>query len=194
MKHLKPCSMFLYIHGFNSSSQAGKAQEFKRWLEARNRGHEWIAPDLPHRPAQAIALLSEIIENTITPLKLVGSSLGGFYATHLVAQYDLKAVLINPAVHPGLLLRAMVGVVQTNWHDDSQTYTFTQDHLDELIILDQLAPKSPQNMLVMLENGDETLDWQDAASYYRDSHQLIFQGGDHGFTRFPDVIELIDRF
>lgn len=186
--------MFLYIHGFNSSSQAGKAQELKRWLETRNRGHEWIAPNLPHRPAQAIALLSEIIESSATPPKLVGSSLGGFYTTHLVAKYNLKAVLINPAVHPGLLLCTLVGVLQTNWHDDTQTYMFTQEHIDELTALDQLAPKSPQNMLVMLESGDETLDWKDAASYYRDAHQLIFRGGDHGFTRFPDVIELIDRF
>lgn len=186
--------MILYIHGFNSSSQAGKAQELKRWLEARNRGHEWIAPDLPDRPAQAIAVLSELIENAATPPKLVGSSLGGFYATHLVAKYDLKAVLVNPAVHPGLLLRMVVGTVQKNWHDENQTYTFTQDHLDELTTLDQLAPKYPQNMLLMLENGDGTLDWQDAASYYRNAHQLVFQGGNHGFTRFPDVIDLIDRF
>ncbi len=187
--------MFIYIHGFNSSSQAGKAQELKRWLETRNRGHEWFAPDLPDRPAQAIALLSELIESAKTPPKLVGSSLGGFYASHLVAKYDLKAVLINPAVHPGLLLRVMLGVEQKNWHDANKPmYIFTQAHLDELIELDQLSPKHPQNMLVMLENGDGTLDWCDAASYFRDSHQLIFQGGNHGFTRFPDVIDLIDRF
>ena len=186
--------MFLYIHGFNSSSQAGKAQELKRWLEARHRGHEWIAPDLPHRPAQAIALLSELIERAETPPKLIGSSLGGFYATHLVAQYKLKAALINPAVHPGLLLRPVVGTIQKNWHDESQTYTFTQHHLDELIALDQLSPQHPQNLLLMLENGDKTLDWRDATGYYRDAHQLVFQGGNHGFTRFRDVIDLIDRF
>ena len=186
--------MILYIHGFNSSSQAGKAQELKRWLEARQRGHEWFAPNLPHRPAQAIALLSELIDNATTPPKLIGSSLGGFYASHLVAKYHLKAALINPAVHPGLLLRELVGSVQKNWHDETQPYTFTQAHLDELITLDQLFPKHPQNMLLLLEKGDKTLDWRDATSYYRESHQLVFQGGNHGFTRFPEVIDLIDRF
>jgi hypothetical protein len=185
--------MILYIHGFNSSSLSGKAQETKRWLEAHGRAQEWVCPDLPHHPAQAISVLSQLIESSITPPKLVGSSLGGFYATHLVATFGLKAALINPAVHPSLLLRPLRGTRQKGWHNDV-TYTFTQIHLDELTALDQLAPAHPENLLVMLETGDEVLDWQDAASYYRKAHQLVFQGGDHGFTRFPDVLELIDRF
>lgn len=192
----QPCytaCMILYIHGFNSSSLSGKAQETKRWLTARGRGHEWVCPDLPHRPAQAIAILADIIRSAeITP-KLVGSSLGGFYATHLAGAFGLKAVLVNPAVHPALLFRPALGTEQKNWHGDS-TYRFTQAHLDELAALDQSAPAHPANLLVMLETGDTTLDWRDAASYYRDAHQLVFQGGDHGFTRFPDVLELIDRF
>ena len=185
--------MILYIHGFNSSSAADKAQDLKHWLETRGRAHEWICPDLPHRPAEAIALLSTLIETADTPPKLIGSSLGGFYASHLLTRYDLKAALINPAVHPGLLLRPIVGTVQKYWHSDT-TYTFTQQHVDELIALDQLAPAKPLNQLLLLENGDKTLAWQDAASYYRDAHQLIFQGGNHGFTRFKVVLDLIDQF
>jgi hypothetical protein len=119
--------------------------------------------------------------------------LGGFYAAYLAATFSLKAVLINPAVHPALLFRPLRGTLQQSWYNDA-TYTFTQTHLDELTVLDQLTPANPANLLVMLETGDEILDWQDAASYYRKAHQLVFQGGDHGFTRFPDVLELIDRF
>ncbi len=185
--------MIIYIHGFNSSSQSGKAQELKRWLAARERAHEWICPDLPHRPAEAITLLASLIEQAATPPKLLGSSLGGFYANYLAGKYDLKAVLINPAVHPTLLLRPLLGSTQTGWHNDT-SYTFSQAHLDELTGLDQLTPYNPGNLLVMLETADETLDWRAANSYYRDAHQLIFQGGDHGFTRFRDVLELIDRF
>lgn len=185
--------MIVYIHGFNSSSLSAKAQELKRWLEARQRGVEWVCPDLPHRPAEAIATLSAIIEAAPTPPKLLGSSLGGFYATHLVMKYGLKAVLVNPAIHPALLLRPLVGVTQHNWHDDG-TYTFTQAHLDELDALDQLAPACPENLLVMLETGDKTLDWREAAAYYRDAHQLVFRGGNHGFTRFADVLSMADEF
>ncbi|MEB4590904.1 YqiA/YcfP family alpha/beta fold hydrolase [Candidatus Thiothrix sp. Deng01] len=185
--------MIIYIHGFNSSSLSTKAQVLKQWLASRNRVQEWFSPDLPHRPAEAMATLIKLIEAAQEPPKLVGSSLGGFYATHLVAKFGLKAVLINPAVHPALLLRSLAGTTQQFWYGGG-SYTFTQEHVNELEALDQLAPANPEKMLVMLENGDETLDWRDAAAYYRQSHQLIFQGGDHSFTRFQDILELIDRF
>ena len=97
--------MMLYIHGFNSSPLSSKAQQLREWLVAQGREAEWVAPALPHDPAQAIALLSHVIETAPTPPKLIGSSLGGFYATYLVSRYQLKAVLLNPAVHPSLLLR-----------------------------------------------------------------------------------------
>ncbi|MEN9502003.1 MAG: hypothetical protein RI964_1288 [Pseudomonadota bacterium] len=185
--------MILYIHGFNSSALSGKAQESKRWLEARGRAEEWVCPDLPHRPAQAIQLLTQIIEKADKPPKLIGSSLGGFYATHLVARYGLKAVLINPAVHAGLLLRPLIGTQQQNWYNNTR-YDFTAAHIEELTAIDQLAPAYPNNLLVMLETADETLNWREAHHYYHEAHQLVFQGGDHGFTRFRDVLELIDRF
>ena len=185
--------MIIYIHGFNSSALSGKAQETKRWLEAQGRGKEWVCPELPNRPAQAMHLLTQLIEQAPTPPKLIGSSLGGFYATHLVAQYGLKAALVNPAVHAGLLLRPLVGTTQQGWHKDEQ-YEFTQAHVDELMAFDHLAPAYPKNLLVLLETGDTTLNYSDAQYYYRKSHQLIFQGGDHGFTRFRDVLDLIDRF
>lgn len=185
--------MILYIHGFNSSSLSDKAQVLKHWLEERKRGQEWLCPDLPNRPAEAIAVLSDLIASAPTPPKLIGSSLGGFYATYLVTRFALKAALVNPAVHPALLLRPLVGTTQQYWHSDGD-YEFTQAHLDELEELDQLAPANPANMLLLLENGDKTLDWQDASAYYRKAHQLVFQGGNHGFTRFRDVLELIDHF
>lgn len=184
--------MLLYIHGFNSSSLSGKAQEMRRWLETQGRADEWVCPDLPHRPGQAIAVLSDLIQSASQPPKLVGSSLGGFYATVLAARFGLKAVVINPAVHPGILLRPALGV-QKSWHSDA-TYEFTQSHLDELHALDLPAPANPEHILLMQERGDEVLDWQDALGFYRDCHQLVFRGGDHGFTRFRDVLELIDRF
>lgn len=185
--------MIIYIHGFNSSSASLKAQQLQQWLAARGRAHEWVCPDLPDRPLSAIALLSDLIEQAPTPPKLIGSSLGGFYATYLASQYAVKAALVNPAIHPGLLLRPLLGSVQQHWHDEG-TYTFTQAHEDDLIAMDQLSPANPHNLLVLLENGDKTLDWRDATSYYREAHQLIFQGGNHGFTRFLDVLDLIDRF
>ena len=83
--------------------------------------------------------------------------------------------------------------MQTNWHDAS-TYLFTTAHLDALSALEQFTPTFPENLLVLLETGDEVLDWQVAAHYYRQAHQAVFQGGDHSFSRFQDLLELVDRF
>lgn len=182
----------IYIHGFNSSSLSAKAQETKRWLEAQGRGQEWICPDLPHRPAQAMQVLEDLIRALPEKPKIIGSSLGGFYATLLVAQFNMKAVVINPAVHPALILRLALGR-QKSWHN-GEYYEFTPTHLDELNALDTVKPLYPDNILLMQETGDEVLAWQDAVAYYRDCHQLIFRGGDHGFTRFRAVLDLIDKF
>ncbi|RVU86030.1 hypothetical protein EOL70_00860 [Leucothrix sargassi] len=184
--------MYLIIHGFTSSSQSNKAQIFKQWLTEQGRADEWVCPDLPIDPSAAIKLLSEIIESSDQPIKLVGSSLGGFYATILAARYDLKAVLINPSAYAGLTLRRGIGFHKA-WHSDDQL-EFTQAHVDALNAMALNKPADPEKLFVMLEQGDETLDWKDAASFYRDCHQLVFRGGDHGFTRFKDVLELIDRF
>lgn len=184
--------MFLYIHGFLSSSKSTKAQVLKQWLEATGRGDEWCCPDLPVSPLEAVRLLSNIIETEKSTVKLVGSSLGGFYATVLAEKYDLKAVVINPAVHPATLLKPAIGS-QKSWYSD-EVHEFTQQHIHELAALDILKPKQPDNIFLMQEKGDEVIDWQDSKAFYRDCHQLIFNGGDHSFTRYTDVLVLIDCF
>lgn len=184
--------MFLYLHGFRSSPLSTKAQQFRQWLAKQGREAEWICPTLPYDPQQAIVQLGALIESTDSELKLVGSSLGGFYATVLSARYDLKAVVINPAVHAGLVLCDAVGP-QSGWHGD-EAFEFTQAHVDALNAMDLLAPKYPEKILLMQETGDEVLNWRTAVDFYRDSHQLVFRGGDHSFTHFTDVMELIERF
>jgi predicted esterase YcpF (UPF0227 family) len=184
--------MLLYIHGFNSTSGSGKAQELKKWLGAQGRDNEWVCPDLPHQPAAAIAELSRVIESAQAPVKLIGSSLGGFYATVLAARYGVRAVLINPAVHPHLLLRDALGP-QKNWHTGEE-YEFTQSHLNALAAMDEPVPAQPTNLLLLVETGDEVLDYRDAVAYYRNSHQIVLQGGNHGFSRFADLLAFIDLF
>lgn len=184
---------WLYIHGFNSSSQSGKAQETKRYLAAQGRESDWLCPDLSHYPSQAIEQLTTLINQCAELPVLIGSSLGGFYATVLVARFNLKAVLINPAVAPSQLLKPALNTLQKSWYGGS-TYFFTQAHLNELLALELPAPLYPNNILMMQEKGDEVLDWTQAAHYYRDCHQLIFNGGDHGFTRYRMVLGLIEQF
>jgi predicted esterase YcpF (UPF0227 family) len=185
--------MILYIHGFNSSSGSSKARQLLAWLSVQGRGNEFVCPDLPHQPAKAVALLEEILAGSRDPVRLIGSSLGGFYAMVLAARHSsVKAALLNPAVHPQLLLRDALGP-NRNYYTE-ETYDFTESHLDELGSLDLPAPAHSANLLLLVETGDSVLDYRDAVNYYRECHQMIFQGGDHGFTRFADVLPFIDRF
>ena len=184
--------MYLIIHGFMSSSKSHKAQVFRQWLAQQDRESEWVCPDLPIDPAAAMKILCEIIEGMDTPPKLVGSSLGGYYANILAAKYSLKAVLINPSVRSGVRLKEAIGL-HKNWHDDG-VQEFTQGHIDDLLAMEIPEPANPDNIFLMTEMDDETLDWREGKAYYHDCHQLIFRGGNHAFSRFESVLNLIDHF
>lgn len=183
-------AMLIYIHGFNSSSQSGKARDLISWMAEHGLGEACVCPDLPDRPAAAIALLEGLIVQSVGPAKLIGSSLGGFYATWLAEKHGLKAVLINPCVACHEKLADYLGSVQKNWHSEIE-YVFSPEHLAEL---QALAPH-PEHMdryLLLLETGDEVLDYREAVAAFPGARQVVLQGGDHGFTRFteylPDIL------
>ncbi len=185
--------MLIYIHGFNSSSQSGKARELQAWLAARGLAGDYRCPDLPHRPAEAIALLEGLIAQSSRPVKLIGSSLGGFYATYLAERHGLKAVQINPCVGCDEKLAGEVGKAQKNWHS-GETYTFTAQHLAELQALKVPAISRPERYLLLVETGDPVLDYREAVAYFAGARQVVLEGGDHGFSRFAEYIPTILEF
>lgn len=185
--------MLIYIHGFNSSSQSGKATALREWMSARGLAESCVCPDLPHRPAEAIDLLERLIAASRGPAKLVGSSLGGFYAIHLAERHGLKAVHINPCVACHEKLASQVGVRQKNWYNGEQ-YEFTNEHRAQLAALHVPAIRHPHNHLLLVETGDEALDYREAVEYFADARQIVLEGGDHGFTRFNDYIETLIAF
>lgn len=185
--------MLIYIHGFNSSSQSGKARDLAAWLAGKGLGESCLCPDLPDRPAQAIALLENLIDQSRGPAKLVGSSLGGFYATWLAERHGLKAVLINPCVDCHEKLTGMVGQVQKNWHSGAQ-YLFTDQHLAELQALALAGITQPERYFLLAETGDDVLDYREAVDRYAGARQVVLEGGDHGFSRFLDYIPDILTF
>ncbi|NWG87528.1 MAG: esterase [Hydrogenophilaceae bacterium] len=185
--------MLIYIHGFNSSSQSGKARELQAYLAARGLADGYVCPDLPHRPAEAIALLERLIAASATPVKLMGSSLGGFYASWLAEKHGLKAVQINPCVSCDEKLAAEVGRVQKNWHS-GEAYEFTAQHLAELRALRVPAISRPERYLLLVETGDEVLDYREAVTYFQGARQIVLEGGDHGFSRFAEYIPTILEF
>jgi len=182
--------MLTYIHGFNSSPASSKAQLLKEKLAALGRGMEFAAPALPHSPAQAAALLDAFV--TRHPgAALVGSSLGGYYATYLAEKHGLKAVLLNPAVRPYELLAQNLGP-QQNFHT-GERYEFTAQHVEELRAL-EVAGITPGRYLLIAATGDEVLDYRAAAARYQGCRQIVIQGSDHGLSDFADYLETVLEF
>jgi uncharacterized protein len=176
----------LYLHGFNSSPKSMKATALKAHLEAQGLGDAYLCPELPHRPAEAMRLVEALIERVgAGELTIVGSSLGGFYATHLTEKYGFKSVLVNPGVFAHASLASYIGP-QTNLYNGTQ-YEFTRQHIDELAALARARPTRLDRYWLMVESADETLDYREAVAFYRGARQLVIAGGDHGFSNWNQV-------
>ena len=184
--------MLIYVHGFNSSALSFKASLISQRMTALGRGAEFASPDLDHRPQRAIAQLGALIAAAgKTRVTLVGSSLGGYYATHLVEKLGVHAVLVNPSVRPHELLRGYIGL-QHNLHTGAE-YEFTEEHLAELRQL-EVARFTPRRYLLLVTTGDEVLDYRTAVEKYRGCEQIIIDGGDHGFSSFADYLDVVLDF
>lgn len=186
--------LFIYIHGFNSSPESFKARCFSKFITDNYPQDQFVAPTLSDFPEKAIKDLSLFIEQSLKSSKVVllGSSLGGFYATYLVQKYKLKALLVNPAVIPHELLHEYLGM-NKNYHTGEE-YEFTTEHIDQLktIYIDHI--NSPENLMVMLQKDDEVLDYRLAEKKYSESHLLIESGGNHSFQNFEQHCENIYIF
>ena len=122
----------------------------------------------------------------------MGSSLGGFYATHLAEKYGLQAVLINPAVVAAIELERYLG--PQTWLYTGESFDFTQQHIDELRALEVPRLADPSRYWLLAEEGDETLDYRQAVTRCAGAKQTVLPGGDHSFTRWEDYLDAVLAF
>lgn len=183
--------MYLYIHGFNSSPQSVKAQQLQSALKARGRGAEFVCPALSYDPKTAMHQLESLIAN-VQPLVLVGSSLGGFYATYLAERHECKAVLVNPAITPHLGLRDYLGAQRNLYTGD--VYELTEQHLRDMAAYYVARPTHAERLFLMVTTGDEVLDYREAVQHYQGARHLVVQGSDHGFAQFDHYIDQVLEF
>ncbi|MCX7893779.1 MAG: alpha/beta fold hydrolase [Burkholderiales bacterium] len=184
--------MIVYLHGFNSTPQSKKARELHAYMTARGLGADFVCPQLPHWPDDAIAAAERAIAAAAgRPVTLVGSSLGGFYATWLAERHDLRAVLLNPACMAARDLHPLVGT-QRNLYSGEE-YELTEAHIEAWERL-RVPRITPSRYLLIVETGDEVLDYREAVALYEGARQIVVEGGDHTLVSFPRHLPTILEF
>lgn len=182
--------MILYLHGFRSSPQSFKARVLEKHLASK---YKFCCPQLPASPKAAIEMLEQMIERSqVNKFLLMGSSLGGFYATWLAEKYGCPTILLNPAIHPEQALAKHTGLT-TQFHSSSP-FEFKAEYLDELFTFKVKKISQAQRYFLMATTGDELLDWRLMAEYYQGAEQKIIQGSDHGISDFENYIDELIRF
>ena len=193
-----PRQRLIYLHGFNSSPQSTKARQMvDRVAALPDESRPRIdVPALPPRPEQAIAAVGALIERDGPEgLTLIGSSLGGYYATWLAERYaaaGVRAVLINPTTGPATDLRPYLGP-QRNLYTGAR-YELTEEHLRQFLALRVGQITRPERYYLMVQTGDEVLDYRLAVAHYARAFQLVLGGGDHAFRHFERHIDSILQF
>ena len=162
-------------------------------MERRGQPERFLCPQLPPSPTHAIDLLRELVDG-MGPgdFSVVGSSLGGFYATALAEATGCRAVLINPAVWPARDLAKYIGE-QQSWHSEERFF-FRPDYIAELQALTVDRITQAQRYLLLAATGDEVLDWREMTERYAGAHQRVIDGSDHGLSDFDDYLDEVVRF
>lgn len=185
--------MILYLHGFRSSPQSFKARILAQRMQALGRSSEYQCPQLPASPREAIALARDIAGGAKPgELSLVGSSLGGYYATHLAEALGCRAVLLNPAVQPPRDLEKYVGV--TTAYHSSERFEFKREYIDELKSLAVGKISLPGRYFLIAATGDEVLDWQEMVAHYPGARHIVIDGSDHGISEFEAYADRVLQF
>ena len=187
--------MIVYLHGFRSSPQSFKARLLAARLAELGRGREWCCPTLPVSPAEAVALAEREVARSAQPgecVTVVGSSLGGYYATCLAEKHGWRAVLLNPAVVPDRDLSGYLGE-QPLWHGGGSIVVEPR-HLHELRALNVASVTRPERYYLFAATGDEVLDYREMLARYPGVRTRLIEGSDHGISEFADYVDDVIAF
>ncbi len=181
-----------YIHGFLSGPNAVKANILQNYLKDKS-DFILLRPDFPDTPKEAFLYLDDYFKSyKEDEVALVGSSMGGFFATVLSSKYNFKASLINPCVHPQNYFEALIGDHVNEC--TNRKFTLTKDMLLVLKDLDSKINFDKNRINVYLQKGDEVLDYKIAKDFYKDCPMFIQDGGCHTFENFEKILDNIINF
>jgi predicted esterase YcpF (UPF0227 family) len=183
--------VILYLHGFRSSPESFKARVMAARLAQLGRSDEWCCPMLPVSPLETVAL-AESLMNGASDVTVIGSSLGGYFATHLAEKHGWPAVLLNPAIVPQRDLSQYLGE-QPLWHGGG-SIVVEPHHLDELRSLGVAAITRPERYYLIAATGDEVLDYREMLAHYPGARTTLIQGSDHAISEFAQYVDDVLAF
>lgn len=194
MSKAENATHLLYLHGFRSSPRSAKAQRMARWVAEHRPDLVFACPQLPPSPRAAIELARSLVADWPgDTMALMGSSLGGFYATVLAQELGCRTVLLNPAVDPARDLDRYIGE-QTCWQNPEQRFFFRPEFVDELRALQPGALTRPERLLAVIAKGDEVLDWREMQARYAHCRIKLLEGSDHGLSDFDNYLSELTDF
>jgi predicted esterase YcpF (UPF0227 family) len=191
-----PTTHVLYLHGFRSSPRSTKARRVAATMASQFAHITWWCPQLPPSPKTAAAMIANGTAHwPAHGMAVIGSSLGGFYATWLAALRGCKTVLLNPAIDPARDLAKYIGE-QTAWHTPTEHVHFAPEFVNELRALEVGAMPHPERVWALIAKGDEVLNWREMTARYPGAQHVVMEGGDHALSNFeqylPQLLEFLD--
>jgi predicted esterase YcpF (UPF0227 family) len=184
----------LYLHGFGSSPASNKARLMAAAVASRHPNVTWLCPALSPSPKTAMdEVLQMVADWPKATMALVGSSLGGFYATWLAERLGCKAALLNPAVHPARDLAAYIGE-NKHWHHPEQSFLFEPVHVEELRTQEVAHITHPERYFAVIAKGDEVLDWRETTQHYPGALIKLLPAGDHALSDFEQHLDEVFGF
>ena len=190
----KPTTHLLYLHGFRSSPGSFKARCMAAWMRSNRPDVHWWCPSLPPSPAAAWRLITDGIQHwPHDTLAVIGSSLGGFYATAVAESTGCRAMLLNPAINPARDLTKYIGE-QTQFHAPDERFFFRPEFIDELKSLHQPVITQAGRYGAVIARGDEVLDWREMLGRYPGATVHLLEGGDHAISDFEQHLPFVLNF
>ncbi len=184
-----PVTHLLYLHGFRSSPRSAKAMQVARWMQQRHPQVTWWCSQFHTSPWQAQdTVMRGIAGWPARSMGVLGSSLGGFYATCVAEAVGCRAVLLNPAVDPARDLAHFIGE-HTTWQEPSERFFFEPGFVSELRAMAPGPLTRLERYYAVIAQGDEVLDWREMTARYQGAQIKLLQGSDHALSDFADHLD-----
>ena len=182
----------LYFHGFASSSNSNKAKILKKYISKNYKNAEIIIPDIDNNFKLAVNQIHDLIDNAKHPIVFIGSSLGGYYASYFSSKFKTKSVLINPAIPPLKDFEIYLG--ENENYSTGEKFIITPEDIKYIRKMSYKKYANAENTYVLLESGDEVLNYKETTKYFSGSYLDIVYGGSHSYESLDEKLKNIVNF